>query len=109
MGYWAVSAPSAKKKVRGVNYGRSMYVRVALFAVIIVVLHFSGERHWSWHPAGAQRGGLRSGIFASMLVRSIGAALCAAGIALAIWARTVMGGNWGMPRSLKENPVPFVL
>jgi len=44
------------------------------------------------------------GLFSSTLVRSIGVALCVVGIALAIWARTVIGRNWGMPMSLKENP-----
>ena len=32
----------------------------------------------------------------------LGDVLCAAGIALAVWARLVLGRNWGMPMSHKE-------
>jgi protein-S-isoprenylcysteine O-methyltransferase Ste14 len=31
-------------------------------------------------------------------------ALAAFGIGFAVWARTYLGRNWGMPRSIKENP-----
>ncbi|WP_460674011.1 methyltransferase family protein [Larkinella ripae] len=38
------------------------------------------------------------------VVQSIGCLLCAAGVAFAIWARTHLGRNWGMPMSVKEKP-----
>src|SRR6185295_2397100 len=33
-----------------------------------------------------------------------GAAICIAGLAFAIWARVALGANWGMPRTVHENP-----
>jgi protein-S-isoprenylcysteine O-methyltransferase Ste14 len=33
-----------------------------------------------------------------------GLALCAAGLALAVWARVYLGSNWGMPMARKEQP-----
>jgi protein-S-isoprenylcysteine O-methyltransferase Ste14 len=33
-----------------------------------------------------------------------GAALCVAGVAFGIWARVVLGRNWGMPMTLHEDP-----
>jgi len=39
-----------------------------------------------------------------VLMGGVGVALCALGIGLAIWARTYLGRNWGMPMSRKENP-----
>ncbi|MGB8964770.1 MAG: isoprenylcysteine carboxylmethyltransferase family protein [Candidatus Cybelea sp.] len=38
----------------------------------------------------------------SPIAASVGVALCALGIGVAIWARTVLGRNWGMPMSLRE-------
>jgi len=102
--YWAFSASRAKKSIRGPSFRRSMYVRLALFVTVILVLHFAGDRYWLWHGDTAQRDDFAYGFFSSTLVRSIGVALCVFGIALAIRARTVIGRNWGMPMSLKVNP-----
>jgi protein-S-isoprenylcysteine O-methyltransferase Ste14 len=103
-GYWAFSALRAKKNIRGPSFRNGMYFRLALIVAVIVVLHFTGNRYWLWHADPALRTDSVHGFFSSTLVRSIGVALCAFGIALAIWARTVIGRNWGMPMSLKENP-----
>ena len=81
-----------------------MYFRLALIVAVIVVLNFTGNRYWLWHTDPALHTDSVHGLFSSTLVRSIGVALCAFGIALAIWARTVIGRNWGMPMSQKENP-----
>jgi protein-S-isoprenylcysteine O-methyltransferase Ste14 len=34
-----------------------------------------------------------------------GCALCVGGLAFATWARFALGGSWGMPMTLHENPV----
>jgi protein-S-isoprenylcysteine O-methyltransferase Ste14 len=34
----------------------------------------------------------------------LGVALCMLGIGSAIWARAHLGRNWGLPRSINENP-----
>ncbi len=36
-----------------------------------------------------------------IIMGSAGVAVCALGIAIAIWARTYIGRNWGMPMSLR--------
>jgi protein-S-isoprenylcysteine O-methyltransferase Ste14 len=33
-----------------------------------------------------------------------GAVVCVMGLAFAIWARVTLGANWGMPRTVHENP-----
>src|SRR6185295_18271055 len=33
-----------------------------------------------------------------------GAVVCVIGLAFAIWARIALGANWGMPRTVHENP-----
>lgn len=51
----------------------------------------------------------------SPILGAIGAVLCAAGIALAVWARVDLGRNWGMPmtqrraRALQHRAVPIRL
>jgi protein-S-isoprenylcysteine O-methyltransferase Ste14 len=40
----------------------------------------------------------------SLPLETIGAAVFATGIALAIWARVILGRNWGMPTTQKEDP-----
>jgi protein-S-isoprenylcysteine O-methyltransferase Ste14 len=37
-------------------------------------------------------------------ILTFGLILCAAGIALAIWARVYLGRNWGMPMTQREHP-----
>jgi len=40
----------------------------------------------------------------SLVVGGIGAALFAAGITLAVWARAILGRNWGMPMTQRAEP-----
>jgi protein-S-isoprenylcysteine O-methyltransferase Ste14 len=40
----------------------------------------------------------------SLVVGGIGAALFAAGLALAVWARAILGRNWGMPMTQRAEP-----
>lgn len=37
-------------------------------------------------------------------VRAVGVVVCAAGVAVAIWARLCLGRNWGMPMSVRGHP-----
>jgi protein-S-isoprenylcysteine O-methyltransferase Ste14 len=104
MAYWAISAIRAKKNLAGPAVRRGMYFRAALLVAVLLIMHFTGERHLPRNAAAAPRYDTGSGFFSNSIVRSIGVALCALGIALAIWARTILGRNWGMPMSLKENP-----
>ena len=40
----------------------------------------------------------------SLVVGLVGAVLFAAGIALAVWARVILGRNWGMPMTQRAEP-----
>jgi protein-S-isoprenylcysteine O-methyltransferase Ste14 len=40
----------------------------------------------------------------SLTIGAVGAALFAAGLALAVWARAILGRNWGMPMTQRAEP-----
>lgn len=84
--YWLASA-------YGVKQGRADRRRIPLngvtaLSVILLFRVFGG-------------GGLA---VHSAIVGAVGAAVFAAGIALAVWARLRLGRNWGMPMTRKEEP-----
>ncbi|HEX3803262.1 MAG TPA: isoprenylcysteine carboxylmethyltransferase family protein [Solirubrobacteraceae bacterium] len=83
---WLVSAFTAR---RSINRGRGMSGRgIAAVAVVVLVRGFRGgalEVH-------------------SLVLGLIGAALLVAGLALAIWARVILGRNWGMPMTERIEP-----
>lgn len=95
--YWAISAFSAKRNAGGLRQWRTgAALRFGILALVVLAIRIpflnralrNGEGH---EPA-------------STLMRLIGVALCALGVALAIWARANLGRNWGMPMSRKESP-----
>jgi len=96
---WWTWALFNKKADRGTAWrGRSWALRLGMIVVILVVMqlvHHSGIAGWLvnrqpglLHPTPPWQG--------------IGVALCAAGFALAIWARAYLGGNWGIPMSMRR-------
>jgi protein-S-isoprenylcysteine O-methyltransferase Ste14 len=84
--YWLASA-------FGVKEGRASRRRIPLNGIsalaVIVLLR-------------VLRGG--SLVVHSPVLGAIGAVVFASGIALAIWARLHLGGNWGMPMTQKAEP-----
>jgi protein-S-isoprenylcysteine O-methyltransferase Ste14 len=96
---WLVFAFGAKRTVRNNWWQRSIYFRIAIAIVVVLLLsHLSTGDH-------TLRNFRYYGLISSNpIILSIGVILCAAGIAFAIWARVYLGRNWGMPMSLKENP-----
>jgi protein-S-isoprenylcysteine O-methyltransferase Ste14 len=73
----------------------------------------SATRRWFLGPRGVAAialvillRGVRGGSLEvhSLVVGAIGAALFAAGIALAVWARVILGRNWGMPMTQRAEP-----
>ncbi|HUY58309.1 MAG TPA: isoprenylcysteine carboxylmethyltransferase family protein [Solirubrobacteraceae bacterium] len=73
----------------------------------------SATRRWFLGPRGVAAialvillRGVRGGSLEvhSLVVGVIGAALFAAGIALAVWARVILGRNWGMPMTQRAEP-----
>jgi protein-S-isoprenylcysteine O-methyltransferase Ste14 len=83
---WLISAFTAKHST---SRRRGFGARgIAALAVVLLVRGFRGgalEVH-------------------SLVLGGIGAALFAAGVALAIWARVILGRNWGMPMTQKLEP-----
>lgn len=86
---WAVMAAGMKKTRKG-SLG-PWFMRVLVAAVVIVIV----EPGRFGHGVRLARSGPARGWIA--------AALVAGGIGLAIWARTIMGRNWGMPMSVKQD------
>jgi len=91
--YWAFSATEAKKSKR-LN---ARWFGFRLLLIIILVIYFETSfsvRFGTFHFSAT----------ASPILSAIGALLCGAGIALAIWARYHLGKNWGMPMTRREEP-----
>ncbi len=92
---WLIGSLSAKKTASRRVFWNQMPLRLAIAVVLVALL------------ASRSRGVLlRSGaaILSSPSAGLIGLILCIAGIGYAIWARIVIGVNWGMPMTLKANP-----
>src|SRR5581483_6969519 len=83
--YWLISAAGAKTSVRG----RRRYAFPGLSVLVVVVI---------FRARGA---GL---VVDSPVLGGIGAAMFAAGLGLAIWARLHLGRNWGMPMTQRAEP-----
>jgi protein-S-isoprenylcysteine O-methyltransferase Ste14 len=91
--FWLVAAFGAKRNVAR----RPWWVRVPMRAAILLILLVIFGRTF--------RGDiLRSGaaLLSSPALGLAGLLICALGIGYAIWARIVIGRNWGMPMTLKE-------
>lgn len=90
--YWLLAARSAKPDTRHHNKYVRWAIRAFIAVVIIVRLQFGGPmQFFAARPENP-------------ILAAAGVALCVLGIALAIWARTYLGHNWGMPMTVKENP-----
>ena len=88
--YWAISAIGVKKPVGGKPWFESACLRILL---VIIALVLSRVLHVHV-PVPARSSNSAAG--------GVGACLCIAGLAFAVWARRHLGRNWGMPMSLKQ-------
>jgi protein-S-isoprenylcysteine O-methyltransferase Ste14 len=89
---WAIASFQAKTSVRrGLNSAGVIW-RVGVL-VVAVVLSKGVRDGWIPRPAPFPYG-----------VRLAGVALTVFGIGFAIWARSALGANWGMPMTLREKP-----
>jgi protein-S-isoprenylcysteine O-methyltransferase Ste14 len=95
--YWAAMAIGAKKTIGARFWSREIGLRVGVLVLILLALRLPVFRQ-------AMRNALTYAAGSSALMGVVGVVLCALGIGLAIWARTYLGRNWGMPMSRKENP-----
>jgi protein-S-isoprenylcysteine O-methyltransferase Ste14 len=83
---WLASAATAKAGTRARVRVRSPGL-IAVILVVVLTRIFRGGS--SVHEVA---------------LRVVGAALFAAGLGLAVWARVHLGRNWGMPMSQKDEP-----
>ncbi len=93
LAYWLAAAMYAKRSTGGA-WWKATILRAAIVIGLLVLLRISFRGHVWPHAHAATH--------VSPIAASAGVVLCALGIALAIWARTHLGRNWGMPMSLRE-------
>jgi protein-S-isoprenylcysteine O-methyltransferase Ste14 len=94
LAYWLVAAMRVKRSAGG-TWGRGAILRAAIAVGILLLLReLLRSNVWRHVPDAVTH--------VSPIVASVGVAVCALGIGIAIWARTHLGRNWGMPMSLRE-------
>jgi protein-S-isoprenylcysteine O-methyltransferase Ste14 len=90
--FWIFEATRAKRAARG--SALPSLVRALVLIAIFLLIRISFGMHLLR--------GLPGPIHPSPIVAITGAAVCALGIGVAMWARVYLGRNWGMPMSLRE-------
>jgi protein-S-isoprenylcysteine O-methyltransferase Ste14 len=94
--YWAIAAIGAKRNVGAAMSWKEGGLRLAILLIVLLALGSPRLRHAT--------ASVQAAADVSPLMRVGGVALCALGIALAIFARHRLGRNWGMPMSRKQDP-----
>ncbi|HVZ27105.1 MAG TPA: isoprenylcysteine carboxylmethyltransferase family protein [Rhizomicrobium sp.] len=98
LAYWTITARSAKRDVGKRRWWQQWAVtRIGFVLLVILALQSPALRRWI-------RGINPHAVNASPAYGIAGVLFCATGVGLAIWARTILGRNWGMPMSQKEDP-----
>ena len=89
---WAITSLQAKASVQRGFGSRSVVWRL-LVLLIAIALAQGVARGWIPRPAPFPYGAQVAGVVLTVL-----------GIGFAVWARLILGSNWGMPMTLRENP-----
>ncbi|MBN9589301.1 MAG: hypothetical protein BGN85_10030 [Alphaproteobacteria bacterium 64-11] len=96
LGVWVIAAFKAKPSA---NPRRDRWlvggIRLVIVVAVLLALRLHDVRHFLSRPDFAVH---------DPVAGLIGAALVLPGIGLAIWARLVIGRNWGHPMTHRENP-----
>jgi len=92
--YWLIASRNTKRTVGRTGGGRGIGLRAVATVAVALLATSGGLSGYGPHvPAEVDRA-----------MGAVGAALCAGGMAFAIWARAQLGRNWGMPGSIKADP-----
>lgn len=92
---WAVASFNVKKDVGGLPSWLSYVFRFVIVAMVVFAIDTLAHQHRGYMADA-------SADFFSPPLRYLGLALCAAGIAFAIWARVHLGRNWSPMPAIKE-------
>jgi protein-S-isoprenylcysteine O-methyltransferase Ste14 len=91
---WLIAALGVKKNIVARPAWVRLPARIAIAAVVLLVFVRRVDDRLLVASVAV--------LLASPVVALIGTLLCAAGIAFAMWARMVIGRNWGTPMTLKQ-------
>lgn len=95
---WAFLGRRAKHSVGGRwRWGREVGLRLAILILVLLAWHFLSAHHIRQYVR-------YYAVNFNLIAGFLGAALCASGVILAIWARVCLGRNWGMPMEEKTGP-----
>lgn len=91
VGFWVYwLAASVGVKTGRTRWGQFAGIRVGIILIVLLLARLKVLRgHTVTHDA---------------VLEGIGLALFLLGLAVAVWARIYLGGNWGMPMTQKDNP-----
>lgn len=95
---WLVLAQFNKKGRRGTHRKSAWAIRLSVIVGVIVILSFRHHAAAGFLGSISRAAPLHPGIPGQWA----GVGLCLAGFGFAIWARTHLGRNWGMPMSLRQ-------
>jgi protein-S-isoprenylcysteine O-methyltransferase Ste14 len=91
---WLIAAFGVKKNIVARPAWVRLPVRIAVVAVVLLVFARRVDDRLLLASVAV--------LLASPVVALIGTLLCAVGIGFAMWARMVIGRNWGTPMTLKQ-------
>ncbi len=98
LAYWFVAGMRVKKSVKrsagATSWSDSIISAVIAIGIVLLIRESFRMHVWGHVPVAVAN--------VSPIAGSAGVALCTLGIAIAIWGRTYLGQNWGMPMSLRE-------
>jgi len=91
LGYWSFAATRVKRRAGGAPWRGAVLRTAFVIGVLVLIRELFRLRIWLVVPTHV-----------NPITANAGVAICALGVAIAIWARVYLGRNWGMPMSLRE-------
>lgn len=97
--YWAFSAVGTKRNLSTSAMWHGVWVRIGLAIVVLLIVRAEGANPQFFNLLAAHTATL-----SNPALSIVGVIFSVVGIGFAIWARTHLGRNWGMPMTIKEKP-----